>query len=57
MRGFRDGELGVGSIFFCIITSVASRGVIVLPRFFVAVGGCDVGTSTLRSMGSQVPDV
>ncbi len=57
MRVFRDGELGVGSIFFCIITSLAYGGVMVLPRFGVVVEGCDVVTSILRSMGSHVSDV
>ena len=39
---FRRGDFGVGSMFFCIITSLASGGVMVLPRFVVVVEGCDV---------------
>jgi hypothetical protein len=57
MRVFRDGELGVGSIFFFITTSLASGGVMILSGFVVVVGGCDVVTSILKSMGFQVSDV
>jgi hypothetical protein len=54
---FGKRELGVGSIFFCIITSLAYRSVMVLPRFDVVVEGCDVVTYNMRSMGSHVSGV
>ena len=57
MRVFRKGGLGVGSIFFCIGTSLASRGVVVLPIFMVMVWGCVVLTYVVRSMGSHVSNV
>ncbi len=50
---FRRGDLGVGSMFFCIIASLASGGVVVLPRFIVMVEGCDVWSSIVRSMGAH----
>ncbi len=43
---FRRGDLGVGSMFlFGIFTSLASGGVVVLPRFVVVEEGCDVWIS------------
>jgi hypothetical protein len=54
MHVFRKGELGVGSIFVCIITSLASGGVMVLPKFVVVVEGCDAVNSIVRSMGAHV---
>jgi len=50
MHDLRIGELGVGSTFFSIITSLASRGVMVLPGFVVVVGSCDGLISIMRSM-------
>ena len=56
MRDLRNGELGVGSKFVSMITSLASGGVMVLPGFVVMVGSCDGVISIVRSMGSQVVD-
>ena len=38
MRGIRSAELGVGSIFFRILTSLASGGVMIGARFFFCGG-------------------
>ncbi len=51
MRVFEQGEGGVGSIFFCIFTSLASGDVTGVPRFMVVVWGDTGVTSFLRSMG------
>ena len=51
MRVFGKGEGGVGSIFICIITSLASGDVTVMPRLMVVVWGGDVVTSFVGSMG------
>ncbi len=51
MRVFGQGEGGVGSIFFCIITSLASGDVMVVPRFMVVVWGNTGVTSSVQSMG------
>ena len=57
MRMFRDRELGGGSIAFFIIAPLAYGGVMVLPRFVVVMGCCDVVTLILRLVGSHVSDV
>ena len=54
MRVFEQGEIGVGSIFFCIITSLASRDVTVVPMFMVVVW---VDTGVTSSVRSMVPEV
>ena len=53
MHVFRKGDLGVGAIFFCIITSLASGGVVVLPRFVVVEEGCGVWSYVVRFMGAH----
>ena len=50
---FRRGDLGVGSMFFCIITSLEFGGVVVLLRFVVLEEGCDVWSSIVIFMGAQ----
>ena len=50
IRVFPIGDLGVGSKNFSIITSLASRGVMVLPGFFFVVGSCGGDISIVGSI-------
>ena len=52
MRGAQIGDLIIRSQFFCIITSLASGGVVVLPGFVIVVESCGV-VSIVETIGAH----